>query len=325
MGLLVHLTRPAPAAALTQFQASLRPEIRLTLGPDLPVPAEYHILVDGRPQRDHLLASPNLSALVVPWAGLPEATRDLMQEFPQIPVHNLHHNARPVAEMAIALMLAAAKTIVPADRALRAGDWRPRYRHDPSLLLAGRTALILGYGAVGRHVANLCRALGMVVVATRRGSGEPPEGPDEIHPATALGELLPRADVLIICLPLTPQTEDLIAAAELVLLPPGAVLVNVGRGRIVNEAALYHALRDGRLLAAGLDTWYNYPADPEDRASTPPSAFPFHELDNVVMSPHRAGHSDQTEHLRMTHLARLLNAAAAGEPMPNRVDLAAGY
>jgi phosphoglycerate dehydrogenase-like enzyme len=325
MGLLVHLARPAPAAALALFEANLRPEICLTIGPDLPAPAEYHILVDGRPQREHLLASPNLTALVVPWAGLPEATRDLMLEFPHIAVHNLHHNARPVAEMAITLMLAAAKTIVPADRALRAHDWRPRYRDTPSLLLAGRTALVLGYGAVGRIVADLCRALGMVVVATRRGCGEPPEGPDEVHPATALRELLPRADALIICLPLTPQTEDLIGPAELALLPPGAVLVNVGRGRIVNEAALYHALRDGRSLAAGLDTWYNYPADAEARAGTPPSAFPFHELDNVVMSPHRAGHSDQTENLRMVHLARLLNAAAAGEPMPNRVDLAAGY
>jgi phosphoglycerate dehydrogenase-like enzyme len=324
MGWLVHLARPPEPAALTRLQDSLRPGIRLTLGPDLPVPAEYHILVDGRPAREHLLASPNLRALIVPWAGLPEATRDLMQEFPHVPVHNLHHNARPVAEMAITLMLAAAKTIVPADRALRAQDWRPRYRHAPSLLLAGKTALILGYGAVGRIVADLCRALGMTVIATRRGGG-PPEGPDEVRPAAEMGDLLPRADVLFICLPLTPQTEGLIGAAELALLPPGAVLVNVGRGRIVNEAALYRALRDGRLLAAGLDTWYNYPADPEARASTPPSTFPFHELDNVVMSPHRAGHSDQTENLRMIHLARLLNAAAAGEPMPNRVDLAAGY
>lgn len=325
MGLLVHLARPPAPAALTQLQASLRPGIGLTVGPDLPQPAEYHILVDGRPTREHLLASPNLSALVVPWAGLPEATRDLMGEFPHIPVYNLHHNARPVAEMAITLMLAAAKTILPADRALRAHDWGPRYRHDPSLLLAGKTALILGYGAVGRHVADLCRALGMVVVATRRGGVWSPEGTAEVHPATALRELLPRADALIICLPLTPVTEGLIGAAELALLPPGAVLVNVGRGRIVNEEALYRALQDGRLLAAGLDVWYNYPADREARASTPPSAFPFHELENVVMSPHRAGHSDQTESLRMTHLARLLNAAAAGEMMPNRVDLTAGY
>jgi phosphoglycerate dehydrogenase-like enzyme len=103
------------------------------------------------------------------------------------------------------------------------------------------------------------------------------------------------------------------------------VLVNVGRGPIVDEAALYAALRDGTLYAAGLDVWYNYPADEAARAHTPPSDYPFHELDNVVMSPHRAGSSVETEALRMVHLARLLNAAARGEPMPNRVDLEAGY
>jgi phosphoglycerate dehydrogenase-like enzyme len=93
----------------------------------------------------------------------------------------------------------------------------------------------------------------------------------------------------------------------------------------VAEGALYHALSDGTLYAAGLDVWYNYPPDQAARAHTQPSAYPFHELDNVVMSPHRAGGSTETERLRMQHLAELLNAAARGESMPNRVDLEAGY
>jgi phosphoglycerate dehydrogenase-like enzyme len=117
----------------------------------------------------------------------------------------------------------------------------------------------------------------------------------------------------------------LIGERELALLPPDAVLVNVGRGPIVDEAALYHALHEGTLHAAGLDVWYNYPADEASRSHTPPSAYPFHELDNVVMSPHRAGGSDESEMRRMTHLAALLNAAARGDEMPNRVDLQAGY
>jgi phosphoglycerate dehydrogenase-like enzyme len=149
--------------------------------------------------------------------------------------------------------------------------------------------------------------------------------PDEIHPPQALHRLLPCANALFICLPLTPATTGLIGAKELALLPPHAVLVNVARGPIVDEAALYHALRDGALHAAGLDVWYNYPPDEAARAHTPPSDYPFHELDNVVMSPHRAGGSTETELQRMAHLARLLNAAARGEEMPNRVDLQAGY
>jgi phosphoglycerate dehydrogenase-like enzyme len=162
----------------------------------------------------------------------------------------------------------------------------------------------------------------------RRHVGRPPaDASDEttVAPLEALQGLLPRAHALLVCLPHTPQTTGLIGAGELALLPPDAVLVNVGRGPIVDQAALYHALRDRRLHAAGLDVWYNYPADEAARAQTPPSAYPFHELDNVVMSPHRAGRSTDTERLRMRHLAEVLNAAARGEPMPNRVDLHSGY
>ena len=271
-----------------------------------------------------MTASPNLHALIIPWAGLPEVTRDLMRDFPHIAVYNLHHNAAPVAEMAVALMLAAAKLVIPTDRALRAHDWTPRYhRPSPTILLEGKTALILGYGAIGQQVAYLCRALGMEVMAIRRRVAAP--SPDEIYPPDALHSLLPQANVLIICLPQTSETTGLIGERELALLPPGAVLVNVGRGPIVDEAALHHALREGTLHSAGLDVWYNYPADEAARSRTLPSAYPFHELENVVMSPHRAGGADQTETLRMTHLASLFNAAARGDEMPNRVDLQAGY
>jgi len=326
MKLSVHLVREPDPVALAHLRANLETEVDLTFGPELPVPADYHILVAGRPWRDHLTASPNLRALIIPWAGLPEATRDLMRDSPHIAVHNLHHNAVPVAEMAATLMLAAAKLVVPLDRALRAQDWTPRYHHpDPTILLEGKTALILGYGAIGQRVAHLCRAFGTKVMAIRRHASAPSPIPGQVYPPDALHRLLPKANVLIICLPQTPETTGLIGERELALLPPGAILVNVGRGPIVDEAALYHALRGRTLHSAGLDVWYNYPADEASRPHTPPSAYPFHELDNVVMSPHRAGGSDESGMRRMTHLAALLNAAARGEEMPNQVDLQAGY
>jgi phosphoglycerate dehydrogenase-like enzyme len=129
----------------------------------------------------------------------------------------------------------------------------------------------------------------------------------------------------MVCLPHTPETTGFLGARELDLLPEHAVVVNIGRGPIVDEAALYAALREGKIHGAGLDVWYNYPPDEEARAHTPPSDYPFHELDNVVMSPHRGGGSAETDRLRMIHLARLLNAAARGEAMPNRIDLQRGY
>jgi phosphoglycerate dehydrogenase-like enzyme len=313
---------------MSHLRDRLSPQIVLTTGPELPVPADFEVLIAGRPEREHLLASPNLRAVVVPWAGISPETKQLMAGFPDISLHNLHHNAQPVAELALALLLAAAKFVVPLDRSMRAGDWTPRYESSPSLLLRGKTALILGYGAIGRRVARLCRGLGMETIATRRHASVPPERDAEgtlVAPADTLLDLLPAADVLFVCLPHTAETDGLIGAKELALLPAQAVLVNIARGPIVDEAALYEALRTRTLYAAGLDVWYNYPSAEESRAHTPPSDYPFHELDNVVMSPHRGAASTETERLRMEHLAELLNAAARGEPMPNRVDLAAGY
>jgi phosphoglycerate dehydrogenase-like enzyme len=103
------------------------------------------------------------------------------------------------------------------------------------------------------------------------------------------------------------------------------LLVNVGRGAIVDEAALYQALKSGQLAAVGLDVWYNYPPAETEQANTPPSQFPFHEFDNAVLSPHRGGDEVGIDAVRMQHLADLLNTAARDEEMPNRVNLAEGY
>lgn len=300
--------------------------VMLTVGSELPEPANFDVLISGRAERKHLVASPNLHTLIIPWAGVPEALSKALADFPAVRVHNLHHNGPPVAELAMALLLAAAKFIVPYDQALRRDDWTPRYEPGPVALLEGKTALILGYGSIGRRVARACVGLGMRVIATRRRvEAGHDEWAEEIHPAGALPQLLPRADALIICLPLTTETAGLIGEAELRALPAGAVLVNVGRGNVVDESALYAALKEGRLRAAGLDVWYDYPDSVEARRHTPPASHPFRELRNVVMSPHRGGSSDETGRLRMTALAKLLNALAEGETAMNRVDMQSGY
>lgn len=321
----IHFDRPLTAAEAQHLRPLLSPDVALTDGGD--PPAQTDILISGRPTREQLAAPAALRALIIPWAGLPNETRDLMGDFPAVAVHNLHHNAAPVAELALMLLLAAAKFALRYDSALRAQDWRIRYESPaPTVLLDGKTALILGYGAIGRRVAVACRALGMTTLATRRRLAAPEmDGETEVHPAAALPHLLPRAAAVIICLPHTPATDGLLGAAELALLPPGAVLVNIGRGPIVDERALYEGLRDGRPHAAGLDVWYSYPPDEPARAAWSPSAHPFHELDNVIMSPHRGGAADETPRLRMTALAEMINAAAAHRPIANRVDLAAGY
>jgi len=326
MKLNVHLLSRPNEKTMAFLQADLHPDLQLTFGEELPENNDIHILVGGRPRQEQIKSCPNMHTLIIPWAGLPEETRELMAKYPQIAVHNLHHNADPVAELAFALLLSAAKFIIPLDRSLRQNDWTPRYQSSPTILLTGKTTLVLGYGAIGKRVGRMCQDFGMKVLVVKRNLNDDAfDGGIMVYNSKKLEELLPQANVLIICLPLTPETKGLINARALELLPAGAILVNIGRGSIIEEKALYDALQARKLHAAGLDVWYNYPEDVESRSNTPPANYPFHELDNIVMSPHRAGASDETDRLRMTHLAGLLNAAVREEPLPNKVDLQAGY
>ena len=332
-GLRVHIVEKPER--LDELLSLLAPSVSVTTGGEAAEASSCEVLVDGVPERETVEGNQNLKAVVIPWSGVPQRTRTLMREFPAVSLHNLHHNALQVAEVAMALLLSAAKRVVPMDTALRRSDWSPRYEESRVVLLAGSRALVLGSGAIGRHVIRMCECLGMRVTAVRRTHiGDTPRGPGpspkEDHATRSIEELpslLPEADVLMACLPLTDETRGLIGETELALMPDGAILVNVGRGPVVDESALYNALRGGTLHAAGLDVWYNYPTDEPGRTSTSPSEYPFHELDNVVMSPHRGGapHSPETESQRMRSLAELLNAAARGEPIPNRVDLELGY
>ena len=131
----VHILEELEPENLEGLQAALHPGIELTQGKTMPAPAKFEVLVTGRPQREHLLASQALHTLVIPYAGIPPATRTLLEEFPRLAVYNLHHNADSTAEMAVTLLLAAARFVVPFDQKLRRHDWSPRYQDNPSLLL----------------------------------------------------------------------------------------------------------------------------------------------------------------------------------------------
>jgi phosphoglycerate dehydrogenase-like enzyme len=309
------------------LDAELDPAIDFIMAEEMPEIADYDILVAGRPTVEQLTASPNLHAVVIPWAGVSEETLKLMLEYPDLSLHNLHHNASATAETALMLLLTAAKLIIPIEGRFREHDWTTRYGPSTAVGLYEKTILILGFGHVGRHIARACVGMGMKILAVRRDTAAaiPGEIRAEVHPPDDLHTALPRANVLMITLPLTNETEGMIGEEEIHLLPPNAILVNVGRGPVVDQKALYDALKEGRLHSAGIDVWYNYPQDEESRTHTPPADFPFHELENVVMSPHRGGGAMNVEILRMGHLARLLNAAAKGEPLPNKIDLNRGY
>ncbi len=300
-------------------------DIDVTFGAELPSPARFEVLVAGRPSATQLDASDSLTTVVIPYAGLPPETRKLLLERPALTAFNLHHNAVVTAENALALLLAAAKVVIPMDGRLRKDHWSGRGEDNHAVLLAGKTALLIGYGAIGRRLGRLLAALDMEVMAVRRREGSVADGPAEVHLVADLDSLLPRARVVVVCTPLTEETRGMLDAERLALLPAGAVLVNVARGPVVEEEALYRALESGHLHSAGIDVWYRYPGRDGDPKHTPPSAYPFRDLPQVVMSPHRGGWLHEVEAHRMRHLAALLAALAGGEEPPHRVDVSAGY
>lgn len=325
MSLRVHLLGIHSSIGIGPLLERLHPAISISEGAQVPEPESIDILVGGFPRREQVAPCTRLRALIVPFAGVPVETQKLLAEFPDVTLHSLHYNVIPTAEMAVALMLAAAKLIVPIDRALRRGDWSARYDVTPATMLDGKTALILGYGQIGRRIARACQGLGMEVVGVRRGGSGVQENGVEVHPVTALHTLLPRTDVLLMALPETPETTGLVGKRELALLRAGAIVVNVGRGPTLDEEALYTALRESSLRAAGIDVWYQYPESVDERTHKAPSRFPFQKLDNAVLSPHRAGWLSEAEFDRMEQLAVLLNAAAEGRAIPSQVDKRLGY
>ncbi|MBZ0137958.1 MAG: hydroxyacid dehydrogenase [Planctomycetes bacterium] len=319
----VHIHHEPDEPARKALFKALDNEVRVTWGPEPGKEADYAILVSGRPTAELMTASEHLHTVVIPFAGLPPGTLELLVKHPEVVVHNLHHNAPATAELAIALLLAGAKSVVPVDRRFRRRDWSDRGEHEHAVQLEGRTALVIGYGAIGRRVAKVCAALGLEVRAIAR--NDHPDPGHRLHKPEELRELLPKTDVLMVCAPSTQETQGMIGESELALLPPDAILVNISRGALVDQRALYDALKQRRLFAAGLDVWWTYPASRDEWGDTAPSDFAFHELDNVVMSPHRGGHVKDTEVRRMRALAQVLNAAARGEEIPHKVDLKAGY
>jgi len=326
MSFHVHFVRPDISENNDDLRSRLDPSVQITSGKEIPIPANYDLLINPYPSTEWIEASPNLKAVVVPWAGVPEKTREIMANYPEISLHNLHYNRFNTAEMGLALLLAAAKFLVPMDQALRQNDWRPRYQETKAILLRGKTVLILGFGAIGQTLGTYCQALGMNIMAIKK-------NPEDyrgdlvvaLYSEDDLHNLLPKTDVLLIALPLTEETEKLIGKEELSIMPNGSILVNVGRGPVVDQHALYDALTSGHLRSAGSDVWYNYPETSDSRKNTPPADVPFGDLENFVLSPHRGGTVEDNSQQQLQALSDLINAAARGESIPNKINLEAGY
>jgi phosphoglycerate dehydrogenase-like enzyme len=216
---------------------------------------------------------------------------------------------RPIAEWVLAVLLMFAKDLRRTLELQRAAKWV----HRETEPLQGRRVVVLGPGPVGRETAMLLRAAGMSVdVVGRRARDDSRLG--RIHALTELNDLLPEADDLVLALPLNASTRGIVGAERLALMRPGARLVNVGRGALVDESALLRAARHGPLGGVALDVFEHEPL---------PAEHPFWSMENVLVSPHMSGDLVGWRGRVMNRFAENLRRWMSGAPLADVVDLQA--
>lgn len=220
----------------------------------------------------------------------------------------------PLAEWAMGAMLYFAYDLRRMIRQQQEGRWEPFTTEE----LQGRTLGIVGYGEIGRATAERARAFGMRVIALRRrperSAGDPLLA--EALPPARIGDLMAASDYVLAAAPLTADTRGMIGAAEIAAMKPTAVIINVGRGAVIDEDALVRALQEGRIRGAALDVFAVEPL---------PAGHPFYSLENVLLSPHTADHVRDFVHLAVDCFLDNLRRFRAGQPLLNIVDKHAGY
>jgi phosphoglycerate dehydrogenase-like enzyme len=221
-----------------------------------------------------------------------------------------------IADHAFALILCAARDLRFHLEQQAGGRWTRERSGRETFALQGRTLLVAGLGGIGSQVAARANGFGMRVLATRRSGTDKPAFVERVGGPADLREMLGQSDVVVICLPLTDETRGLFDTQVFEAMKPGAYLVNIARGAIVDTAALLSALESGRLAGACLDV-----TDPEPL----PEGHPLWKRDDVWITPHVAGASALTEERGWALFLENMRRFGAGEPLLNVVDPRAGY
>jgi D-3-phosphoglycerate dehydrogenase len=299
--LSTHPLHPDASARLTEH-AELRIAPSLMPAELIGAAMDADVVIVRAPLPPALFASaPHLRAAIRHGAGvdmipLPEATEAgvLVANLPGV-------NARSVAEYVIFAMLALTRRFRRIDRDLRTEGWVVARAHaDLTQELAGRTVGIIGPGNVGRAVQTIAQhGFGMRVIAASRGAG------------TAVDDLVSEADFLVLSCPLTGETRGLINRDRIGRMKPGACLINVSRGAVVDDDALLAALRDGRIAGAALDVFSTQPLPPDH---------PYFGLENVILTPHLAGITEQSMRRMGLGVAEETLRVLAGKPPLNLVN-----
>ena len=274
--------------------------------------ADAEIIYGFIPPRDIMARAPKLKWINAPSAGVDRFLVPDIVASPLILTNSRGIHSVQMGEMAFEMLLMLAKK---APFFFRMKEERRWHRVVPEIL-RGKALAVLGLGVIGREVARLGKAFGMRVLALDVRDIGPDEGVDAHFSPSRLKEVLSQSDYVVVTLPLTQETRNLIGAPELLAMRPTAYLVNIARGGIVDEDALIHVLSEERIAGAGLDVFAKEPLPPDSK---------LWDLPNVIISPHVAGIREDYAVLAMDLFCENLRRYLDGQEMLNVVDKKKGY
>jgi phosphoglycerate dehydrogenase-like enzyme len=305
-------------AEVVQSERSV--ESMLEFGGDAEIIAS--VIVPG----EYIRKSSNLRMIQTFGAGIDRVDLAAVRERGDIILCNNHINSAEVAEYAISLLFAVAKNIIPSDRELRAGNWVHRWGGPvPNLEIRGKKVLIIGLGHIGVDIAKRLKSFEVkITAATRSGTSSNDDLVDQVVSTDEVQPYIEDSDFVILSLPLTEESTGLVNREFLSWMKPTSILVNISRAQIIDELALYNALKEKRIHGAGIDVWWRYPTEWRGTA-IPPADVPFHELDNIVISPHRAAYSEHIQHELFLFAGKNVLRFIRGEPPLNIIDIERGY
>ncbi len=309
----------------TLLRAHLKTPCRLISVPDpsrLQTPprdlAHADVLVASSLSESMAHAAQGLQLLHVTGAGVDSICLSGLS--PRTTVANAYFHGPAISEYAMMMVLTLSRDLLNMDAHFRRGSWVGSWiwGAPPVPEIQGKTLGLIGYGHIGRELAARARAFGMKLwVISAHPPAHKPRHIDFYKGPSALRELLMAADYVVLACPLTEATRDLIGRREFSWMKRTAFLINVARGGVVQEEALYHALKTCRIQGAALDVWYRYP---KEKRAFAPSHFPFHKLENVVMTPHVSGWMKGTRDNRFRFIAANIDRLAAGHQIHNVVQ-----
>ncbi|MEE9377791.1 MAG: NAD(P)-dependent oxidoreductase [Candidatus Lokiarchaeia archaeon] len=288
------------------------------------------ILIGWRPSKKILLKATNLKLFINPGAGvqhLIELFRDI-NKIKKVFLINGHGNSYFVAQHTVALLLALLNKIIPHHEWMRQGRWRTGDEDAVSIPLRFRKVGLLGYGAINQKVHRFLSGFDIEFSILRKHwENQENSLPKNVkrYEFSQLNQFLTSIDILIIAIPVTSLTKKMLGRNEFELLGSNGILVNVSRGEIIDEESLFYALKEKVIQGASIDVWYNYSPENDEEGKKYPFNFPFHSLDNIILSPHR-GYSPFNDLLRWNEVIENITRMAQGrQDFINVVNLQEEY